>query len=51
MSNNIALLCGRGGSVSVCDKNLYPVLGRLMMMYILLAGQSILLLRNCNTRG
>lgn len=34
---NIALLCGRGGSMSVRDKNLYPVLGRPMMLYPLLA--------------
>ena len=37
---NIALLCGRGGSVSVRDKNLYPVLGRPMMLYPILAAQS-----------
>ena len=35
----IALLCGRGGSVSVRDKNLYPVLGRPMMLYPLLAAK------------
>lgn len=39
-SKNIALLCGRGGSVSVRDKNLYPVLGRPMMVYPLLAAQA-----------
>ena len=37
---NIALLCGRGGSVSVKDKNLYPVLGRPMMVYPLLAARA-----------
>ena len=40
MTKNIALLCGRGGSVSVRDKNLYPVLGRPMMMYPLLAAKA-----------
>lgn len=40
IKKNIALLCGRGGSVSVRDKNLYPVLGRPMMMYPLLAAKS-----------
>ena len=37
---NIALLCGRGGSVSVRDKNLHPVLGRPMMTYPLMAAKS-----------
>jgi len=36
----IALLCGRGGSVSVRDKNLYPVLGRPMMLYPILAAKA-----------
>ena len=40
MMKNIALLCGRGGSVSVREKNLYPVLGRPMMMYPLLAAKA-----------
>jgi N-acylneuraminate cytidylyltransferase len=40
MIKNVALLCGRGGSVSVREKNLYPVLGRPMMMYPLLAAKS-----------
>lgn len=39
MKKNIALLCGRGGSVSIQDKNLYPVLGRPMMLYPLLAAR------------
>ena len=30
---NIALLTGRGGSVSLPDKNILPVLGRPMMSY------------------
>lgn len=37
---NIALLCGRAGSQSVREKNLYPVLGRPMMMYPLLAAKA-----------
>jgi N-acylneuraminate cytidylyltransferase len=37
---NIALLCGRGGSVSIRDKNLYPVLGRPLMLYPLLAAKT-----------
>lgn len=37
--NVIALLCGRGGSQSVKDKNLYPVLGRPMLVYPLLAAK------------
>lgn len=36
----IALLCGRGGSASVRDKNLYPILGRPMMLYPLLTAKA-----------
>ena len=36
---NIALLTGRGGSVSIKDKNVMAVLGRPLMLYPLLAAQ------------
>jgi len=36
---NIALLTGRGGSMSIKDKNVMPVLGRPLMMYPYIAAQ------------
>ena len=36
----VALLCGRGGSKTVKDKNIYPMLGRPLMVYPLLAAKN-----------
>ena len=46
MSNkqNIALLTGRGGSVSIKDKNVMPLLGRPLMLYPYLAACNAILI-------